>query len=915
VVIDVSDHWAIPDDGLGLLLDAPAEVLVVMEADGRIVGWNRAAAAMFGWSREEAIGADIGELLLGADLRAGYHEAMARFVFGGAERLIGCRMELAAVHRCGETVPIELGLSVVDCDDRKLFAACIQDISERKKGEARRRRCETIVTSSGEAILSQTLDGTIETWNPAAERLYGYSASQMIGTSVALLAPGGDLDEVIRELPPLHAGGSVSLEMRQRRRDGSLIEVAVTRSPLRDDTGTVTGVVSVVRDVSEARRNAQRLAEAESRFAGAFEAAATGMALTAPDGRFLAVNPALCRFLARDAETLLASRVQDVTHLDDLPAGLRALAGEIDSFQQSKRYMLPDGGIVWGLLTISVGRDAEGAPQYYVSQVQDITDRKTAEGELRRYAARLQALSEQDPLTGLLNQRAFTVALEEELRVLAAGGSRSSLLLAEVDGDDAAVIAAAESLARASRDADHVAHLGDGELAVLLPRVDAKTARDIMERIGDALGDQGVRISHATARPGESARGLLDRTRADLPDPTRLAPGGSASGGPEGIARLLEFARAQLSMPISFLTRVDGSDQVFVRFAGESERFGVGEGDAMPLACSLCQLMLAGRIASIVADLAADPHTRGLELTSRLGLRAYAGVPVRLRSGEIYGTLSGVDTRPHPELSERHIELLGFLSDLIAELIEAEIDERAHRRAQAGATSVRTLLVALEARDFYTSAHSKQVVELASAVARRLGLDQDARRDVEQVAKLHDIGKVGIPDAILQKQGPLDEQEWQLMRQHPIVGEHIIAGTPGLSHLAPAIRAEHEHWDGGGYPDGLAGEQIPLASRITLACDALHAMTSDRPYRPAMTLERAQQELRRCAGAQFDPEAVKALLAALATTPTSPAAVRPTTAGTQQTGQSTVQGPVQTPASATSSSTRSATVTEIMPQA
>ena len=132
-------------------------------------------------------------------------------------------------------------------------------------------------------------------------------------------------------------------------------------------------------------------------------------------------------------------------------------------------------------------------------------------------------------------------------------------------------------------------------------------------------------------------------------------------------------------------------------------------------------------------------------------------------------------------------------------------------------------------------------------------------RDVEHVALLHDIGKVGIPDAILQKQGPLDEQEWELMRQHPVVGERIIAGTPGLSHLAPAMRAEHEHWDGGGYPDGLAGEEIPLASRITLACDALNAMTNDRPYRPAMTLQRARQELMAGAGTQFDPRTVQAL--------------------------------------------------------
>jgi HD-GYP domain-containing protein (c-di-GMP phosphodiesterase class II) len=314
-------------------------------------------------------------------------------------------------------------------------------------------------------------------------------------------------------------------------------------------------------------------------------------------------------------------------------------------------------------------------------------------------------------------------------------------------------------------------------------------------------------------------------------------------------------------MPVSFLTRLDADRYVFARFAGEHERFGVAEGDSVPLADTHCQRMLDGRIGSTVADLAAEPETRDLQVTKSLGLRAYAGVPVRLRSGEIYGTLCVVDSQPHPELSDLQTELLNFLSDLAAELIEDEAEQRAARRTEAGATGVRTLLTALEARDFYTGEHSKQVVALASVVARSLGLDENATRDVEQVALLHDIGKVGIPDAILQKQGPLDDQEWQLMRQHPIVGERVIAGTPGLSHLAPAMRAEHERWDGTGYPDGLAGERIPLASRITLACDALHAMTSDRPYRSAMTPADARRELRACTGGQFDPRVIEALLA------------------------------------------------------
>jgi PAS domain S-box-containing protein len=619
--------------------------------------------------------------------------------------------------------------------------------------------------------------------------------------------------------------------------------------------------------------------------ADAFEAASTGMALIAHDGRFLAVNAAMCELLARDAETLLATSLGDVTHAEDLATSRkhssRMLTGEIGSCQHSKRFLLPEGGIVWGLLTVTTARDAGGELLHYVAQIQDISDRKTSEAELRRYAAHLEALSEQDPLTGLPNRHAFRATAMEELRVLALGGAAFSVLVAAIDGDDASLIAATEALARVSRRDDLVAYLGNAELAVLLRSVDELDASGIVERIVDALRDRRIRTAYATARGGETLDDLLQRVRSGLSE--RVDSGRAVEGDRTGthVTRLLELARGQLDMPVSFLSRLDGDRYVFAHFAGEPEEFGVTQGDAIPLSATHCQRMLDGRIGSIVTDLAEHPQTRDLDVSKRLGLRAYAGVPVRLSSGEIYGTLCAVDIRPRPELGERHVDLLGFLSDLTAELIEDEVEQQAVRRVEARATGVRTLLIALEARDFYTSEHSKQVVELAAGVAARLGLDQDATRDVEQVALLHDIGKVGIPDAILQKQGPLDEQEWQLMRQHPIVGEHIIAGTPGLSHLAPAMRAEHEHWDGGGYPDGLAGKEIPLASRITLACDALNAMTNDRPYRPAMTMERAQEELRSGAGTQFNPRTVDALLSQLrpaglstivATVPHSPVA-------------------------------------------
>lgn len=188
------------------------------------------------------------------------------------------------------------------------------------------------------------------------------------------------------------------------------------------------------------------------------------------------------------------------------------------------------------------------------------------------------------------------------------------------------------------------------------------------------------------------------------------------------------------------------------------------------------------------------------------------------------------------------------------------------RAADLELSGVAALVAALEARDHYTAEHSRRVVELAGAVARRLGLDPTAAATVERVAILHDVGKVAVPDSVLQKRGSLTDAEWDLMREHPSVGARIVASTRTLAHLATPIRAEHEHWDGGGYPDGLRGAEIPIESRITLACDAYQAMTSERPYRSAMSDPEAQAELRANAGGQFDPDVVDALLAELTET-------------------------------------------------
>ena len=146
----------------------------------------------------------------------------------------------------------------------------------------------------------------------------------------------------------------------------------------------------------------------------------------------------------------------------------------------------------------------------------------------------------------------------------------------------------------------------------------------------------------------------------------------------------------------------------------------------------------------------------------------------------------------------------------------------------------------IEADDAYTGSHSRDVVELVLAVAERLGLDSDAQRMAEFTALLHDVGKVRIPSEVINKPGPLDDEERALMNTHTILGQEMLERAGGLlGEVGPLVRSCHEHWDGNGYPDGLAGEEIPLVARIVCACDAWSAMTTDRSYRRALSSEAA----------------------------------------------------------------------------
>jgi hypothetical protein len=166
----------------------------------------------------------------------------------------------------------------------------------------------------------------------------------------------------------------------------------------------------------------------------------------------------------------------------------------------------------------------------------------------------------------------------------------------------------------------------------------------------------------------------------------------------------------------------------------------------------------------------------------------------------------------------------------------------------------------LSARDGATGSHSDDVVHLCDAIADQLGVYGEDRAELLAAAQLHDIGKVAVPLDLLEKRGALDDEEWELIRGHTVAGEKIVRSVPELEEVAPLVRHSHERWDGSGYPDGLAGEDIPLGSRIVFCADSFHAIRSDRPYRRGRSAGAALDEVARNAGSQFDPRVAEALV-------------------------------------------------------
>jgi diguanylate cyclase (GGDEF)-like protein len=285
---------------------------------------------------------------------------------------------------------------------------------------------------------------------------------------------------------------------------------------------------------------------------------------------------------------------------------------------------------------------------------------------------------------------------------------------------------------------------------------------------------------------------------------------------------------------------------------------GGEKGWSQPAGAGLIGRCLRERRPVVAGDVLTDQDYRSTPETATV--RSELVVPLWVGE-ELWGVLDVQETRAGA-FDEDDVRLIQTVADQVGSALRGALLYQRLERAYVG--TAEALAAALEAKDSYTANHSRTVVEMAHAVGLRLDLDEPALRTLRFGAIFHDIGKIAVPEEILNKRGSLTEEEWEVTKRHPVAGERILASVEFLADVRPLVRHEHERWDGSGYPDGLAGEEIPLGARIILACDAYDAMTSDRPYRTAMSAEQAHEELRRGAATQFDPRVVVALLDLLA---------------------------------------------------
>jgi diguanylate cyclase (GGDEF)-like protein/PAS domain S-box-containing protein len=888
------------------ILETAATGIYLLQ-DGVLQYVNRPFEQMAGYTRDELVGKRSLDFVHPDDRE----EVRAKAI----EVLKGQRSlpyEFRFVRRNSEYIWVLDWVSSIQYQGRRSVLGTLMDITERKRAEEQLRLRENAIENSLNAVAMSDIEGRITYVNKACLRLLGgESKEELLGRNYwDFLQPGPAVD--IREIAKsVLETGTWAGEVVGKGKDGRLVNVQVSSSVVRDDQGNPIHTISSFIDVTDRKKAEEALRESEQQYSAlvgnlsdAVFLFKNGVIVWCNDRVEQIYGYAKAELLGRSADFFYPADVSPREFVTALYTQIK----EHGFYRGTSRFQKKDGSVVYVEFSLSQipGREAVEI----IAVARDVTGRQQAEERTQRDARRMEALyAVAQTVSQTLNmQELLDSALGKVVEVM--GADAGGIYLPHEE-QRAAELKAYRGTSEEVAHRLSILRFSEEEFQKVLRWTDASTrlselySESTVRLITDAMQRDGVKsLVTVPLRVRGELLGVLyigsSVERAFGVDEMSLI---TAIGNEIGVgidnARLLEKTR-ELSITDeltglfnrrNFYKVLDGEISRSQRYSGSfslvmldldgfkdyNDTFGHATGDtilksiAQTIRASLRETDSAFRYGGdeFTLVLPATDAERAKGIVDRLRSRwSQVLDEERLSSERPLGFSVGI--AQFPEDAET-ADGLAFLADTALyhskrmggnrSTLAFDLDGRsADLPALATTEQAYALAASVDARDPLAAGHSERVAGLSEMIGRAIGLTVGDLANLRAAALLHDVGKIGIPDSILAKPRRPAELEWKIIKKHSTEGAGMVGHLKELAALAPLIRHHHECYDGTGYPDGLKGDAIPLGARIIGICDAYDTMTTPRVYREVISREAACEELRRCAGTQFDPRIVEAFV-------------------------------------------------------
>jgi len=740
-----------------------------------------------------------------------------------------------------------------------LVTGAIRDITERRQAEEKFRHLAAIVESSNDAIIGKTLDGTVISWNQGAERAYGYSADEMMGKSILCIVPLDRRDEIAWILEKVGRGEVIiPYETERINKDGTKIWVSLTVSPVKNTEGDITGASTIARDITDRKKAESALSAANAYNRSLIEASLDPLVTIGDDGKITDANAA-----TEKATGYLRGELIKTDFSDYFADSQKAQAGYIQVFTEGFVLDYPlilrhrDGHLMDVLYNASVYRDESGNVVGVFAAARDITERKKSVDSILA-SLRLTQFAQTHSLDELLQA---TIDEAEKMT----GSQVGFLHFLEADQKTLSMqMWSTRTLQEMCRAEGKGRHYDIEQAGVWVDCV--RERRPVIHNDYSALPHKkGLPPSHARV-----IRELVVPVFRGDRIVTILGVGNKGSDYNESDIRTASFF-ADLAWDIAERKQAEMALQ-----QSEEKYRSIFENSTE----GIYQSTPEGRFISVNPALA---HMYGYDSPEEMmaaivdiGSQLYVYTEERIRYKNIlekFGTVLNFETQSPKKNGEVMWVSLnarekrnadgdikcydGFVKDITSrKMAEIDLEKTAEKLKKSLMNTIQALSVTVEIRDPYTAGHQKRVSKLTRAIAQGMDLPKDTVDNICMASIIHDIGKLSLPAEILSKPGKLADIEFSLIKAHSQSGYDIIKDI-GLPYpIAEMVLQHHEKIDGSGYPRGLKNGQILLESKIITVADVVEAMASHRPYRPALGIDAALEEIEKYKGILYDPAVV-----------------------------------------------------------